>query len=63
MNNNQLGTLFIFNLLNYHTSTCFWRIRNPSLGGRMYIVANGTSYTSELTVSGQAGPLRVNSAV
>jgi hypothetical protein len=36
MNNNQHDALFIFNLLNYH-STCFGHINSPSSGGRMYI--------------------------
>jgi hypothetical protein len=58
-NNNQHDGLFIFSLLSYHTSTCFGRISSPSSGSRMYIrmysyVANATSYTSELTVSGRS---------
>jgi hypothetical protein len=55
MNNNQHDALFIFSLLSYHTSTCFGLIISPSSGARMYsyiqYVANGTCYTSELTVS------------
>jgi hypothetical protein len=58
MYNNQLDALFITNFLNYHTSTCFGPINSASSGGRMYTVyvANGTCYTSKLTVSGPHRP-------
>jgi hypothetical protein len=63
MKNNQLDALFIFNLLSYHTSTCFGRMSNPSSGGRIYIyiyVAIGNRYTVQLTIIG-SGQLTVNS--
>jgi hypothetical protein len=43
MNNNQHDALFIFSVLNYHTSTRFGRIGSPSSGGRMY---EGWSFNS-----------------
>jgi hypothetical protein len=35
--NNLLDALFIFTLLSYYTSICFWPISSPSSGDRMYI--------------------------
>jgi hypothetical protein len=37
MYSNQLYALFIFSLLNYHTSIHFGHMSSPSSGGRIYI--------------------------
>jgi hypothetical protein len=52
MNNNQHDALFIFTLLNYHTSTYFGRISSPSSGGRMWQIVLVIFLSSDLTVSG-----------
>jgi hypothetical protein len=58
---------FTISLLSYHTCTWFRYISSPSSRGRMYTVyvANGTFYTSKLTVSRpfHPGPQTVNSEV
>jgi hypothetical protein len=53
--------LFFSNLLRYHASACSEIIFNPSSGGRVYYVANGTCFSSESTVGG-LGLRRKNSA-
>jgi hypothetical protein len=50
MNNNGLGTLFIFNLLSYHSSTRFGLSAAHHEVECIY-VANGTCYTTQLNVS------------
>jgi hypothetical protein len=52
MTNNQHDALFIFILLSYYTSTCFGRTATPRQEVECIYVANGTCYTSELTVNG-----------
>jgi hypothetical protein len=59
MYNDELDALFILSLLNYHTCTCFGRIIAHHQEAECIYVANGTCYTSELTVGGP-GPLTVN---
>jgi hypothetical protein len=51
---NKHDALFIFSLLSYHRSTCFWPIFSPLSGDRMCSlnVANGTSFTFKSSVSG-----------
>jgi hypothetical protein len=52
MYNNLLDALFISSLLSYYTSTCFGLISSHHQVVECVCMANGTCYTSELTVSG-----------
>jgi hypothetical protein len=52
----------MFSLLSYHTSTCFRLLAAHYQEIECIYLANGTCYTSELTVIGP-GPLTVNSGV
>jgi hypothetical protein len=52
MYNNQLDTLFILSLLNYHTSVCFELINSHHQVVECIYVANYTRYTSKFTDGG-----------
>jgi hypothetical protein len=52
MYKNQIDAVFILSLLNYHTCTCFGRSSAHHEEVECIYVANGTCYTSKLTVSG-----------
>jgi hypothetical protein len=58
--NNQLDALFISSLLSYNTATCSGLSTAHHQEVECIYVANGTCYSSMLTVSGPGGPLTVN---